>query len=52
MIYVIAFLMNITTGLVLLSNPLVALDRFHANALMLGILGSGPAVVYALGCAG
>ncbi len=44
--------MNITTGLVLLSNPLVALDRFHANALMLGILGSGPAIVYALGCAG
>jgi len=52
MIYVIAFLMNITTGLVLLSNPLVALDRFHANALMLGILGSGPAIIYALGCAG
>ena len=51
MIYVIAFLMNITTGLVLLSNPLVALDRFHANALMLGILGSGPAIVYAFGCA-
>jgi MFS family permease len=52
MIYIIAFLMNITTGLLILSNPVLALERFHANALMLGILGSGPAIVYALGCAG
>lgn len=52
MIYLLAFLMNITTGLLILSNPVVALEHFHANALMLGILGSGPAIVYALGCAG
>ena len=52
MIYLLAFLMNITTGLLILSNPVVALERFHANTLMLGILGSGPAIVYALGCAG
>ena len=44
--------MNITTGLLILSNPVLALERFHANALMLGILGSGPAIVYAIGCAG
>jgi len=44
--------MNITTGLLILSNPVLALERFHANAIMLGILGSGPAIVYALGCAG
>ena len=52
MIYIIAFLMNITTGLLILSNPVLALERFHASALMLGILGSGPAIIYALGCAG
>jgi len=52
MIYIVAFLMNITTGLLILSNPILALERFHSNALMLGILGSGPAIVYALGCAG
>jgi len=44
--------MNITTGLLILSNPVLALERFHANALMLGVLGSGPAIIYALGCAG
>jgi MFS transporter, ACDE family, multidrug resistance protein len=45
-------MMNITTGLLILSNPVLALERFQANALMLGILGSGPAIVYAIGCAG
>ncbi|HOO78607.1 MAG TPA: MFS transporter [bacterium] len=52
MIYLLAFLMNITTGLVNLANPLVALQRFGADPVLLGILGSGPSIVYALGCAG
>ncbi|MDP8215144.1 MAG: MFS transporter [Candidatus Euphemobacter frigidus] len=52
MIYLLAFLMNITTGLLIISNPLLALERFHADALLLGVLGTGPAIIYALGCAG
>lgn len=52
MIYAIAFLMSITTGLLIISNPVLALERFHANALMLGVLGSGPSIIYAIGCAG
>jgi len=50
-IYLLAFLMNITTGLLNLANPLVALERFGADPLMLGVLGTAPALVYALGCA-
>lgn len=44
--------MNITTGLRILSNPVMALELFHADALRLGFLGAIPAVIYALGCAG
>jgi MFS family permease len=52
MIYLLAFLMNITTGMLILCGPLLALERFGADSLMLGLLGFGPAIVYALGCAG
>ncbi|MDP8235005.1 MAG: MFS transporter [Candidatus Erginobacter occultus] len=51
MIYLLAFLMNITTGMLILCGPLLALERFSADSLMLGLLGFGPAIVYALGCA-
>ncbi len=51
MIYLLAFLMNITTGMLILCGPLLALERFGADSLMLGLLGFGPAIVYALGCA-
>ena len=51
MIYLLAFLMNITTGMLILCGPLLALSRFEADSLMLGLLGFGPAIVYALGCA-
>ncbi len=44
--------MNITTGMLILCGPLLALERFGADSLMLGLLGFGPAIVYALGCAG
>jgi len=50
-IYLLAFLMNITTGMLILCGPLLALSRFQADSLMLGLLGFGPAIVYALGCA-
>ncbi len=51
MIYLLAFLMNITTGMLILCGPLLALEKFQANSLLLGFLGFGSAIVYALGCA-
>jgi len=49
MIYLLAFLMNVTNGLQILCNPLLALS-FGADSLALGYLGSAPSLVYALGC--
>ncbi len=43
--------MNITTGMLILCGPLLALERFRADSLMLGLLGFGSAIVYAAGCA-
>ena len=51
MIYLLAFLMNITTGMLILCGPLLALEKFQANSLQLGLLAFGSAIVYALGCA-
>lgn len=44
--------MSITTGMLILCGPLLALERFGADSLKLGLLGFGPAIVYALSCAG
>lgn len=43
--------MNITTGMLILCGPLLALEKFRADSLMLGLLGFGSAIVYAAGCA-
>ncbi|MFH1037586.1 MAG: MFS transporter [PVC group bacterium] len=51
MIFLLAFLMNVSTGLLVLSNPLLALQLFRADAFMLGLLGTVPAIIYALVCA-
>ena len=51
MIYLLAFLMNVCNGLFLLSTPLVAIKELHASVLVLGLLGTAGAAVYALSCA-
>ena len=52
MIYLLAFLMNITTGLLIIGNPLLAIRRFGASPLALGALGTVGAGIYALACLG
>ncbi len=52
MIFLLAFLMNVSTGLLVLGNPLLALRLFHADAFMLGLLGTVPSIIYALVCLG
>lgn len=43
--------MSITTGMLILCGPLLALEKFSADSLMLGLIGFGSAIFYALGCA-
>ncbi len=52
MIFLLAFLMNITTGLTIFSNPLLALERLHFSVLALGVLGALAAGTYAVTCLG
>ena len=52
MIFQLAFLMNITTGLTIFSNPLMALERLHFSVFALGVLGALAAGTYALTCLG
>ena len=52
MIFLLAFLMNITTGLTIFSNPLVALERLHFSVFSLGVLGAIAAGTYAFTCLG
>ena len=52
MIYLLAFLMNITTGLTIFSNPLLALEKLHFNVFQLGVLGTVAAGTYAISCLG
>jgi len=50
MINVLAFLINFTTGMLIISYPLVAIERFGVSALTLGALGTTSAGAYALAC--
>jgi MFS family permease len=51
MIYVLAFLMNMVTGLMIFSNPMVAISRLNASIFALGAMGSLASGTYAIGCA-
>jgi len=48
-LYAYAFIMNSTTGVMVVSIPLLAI-RFGAGPLMLGLLGSVGSLVYTLAC--
>ncbi|MCX6354322.1 MAG: MFS transporter [Candidatus Aureabacteria bacterium] len=48
-LYVYAFIMNSSTGVMVVSIPLLAI-RFGAGPLMLGLLGSVGSLVYTLAC--
>ena len=50
MIYLLAFLMNLTTGLQIIGNPLLAIEWFDAGPLTLGVLGTLGAGTYACAC--
>jgi len=52
MIYLLAFLMNTTTGLLIIGNPLLAISRFGAGPLELGALGTVGAGIYSISCLG
>lgn len=51
MIYLLAFFMNFSNGLFLLSTPLVAINELQASVLTLGFLGTAGAATYSLSCA-
>jgi len=51
MIYVLSFLMNMVTGLMIFSNPLLAINRLDASIFALGALGSVASGTYSIGCA-
>jgi MFS family permease len=51
MIYVLAFLMNMVTGLMICSNPLVSINRLGASIFALGAMGSLASGAYSIGCA-
>ncbi len=50
MIYVLAFLMNFITGMVIFSFPMTAIEVFDAGTVSLGVLGMAGAGFYALVC--
>ncbi len=51
MIYVLPFLMNMATGLLVVSNPLVAINKLSASIFSLGAMGFLASGTYSLGCA-
>ncbi len=52
MLYLFAFLMNVTTGLMIISQPLFGIERLNVSIVVLGSLGTVSAGIYTLGCAG
>ena len=50
MINLLAFLINFSTGMLIISYPLVAIERFGVSALTLGALGTTSAGAYAVSC--
>jgi len=51
MIYILPFLMNMATGLLIVSNPLIAINHLSASIFSLGAMGFLASGTYSLGCA-